>query len=114
MVDPTDNNVGAAPACRFRGDEWAAFDRLPIPLRRAINEGIVLWDARWVRWSLNKRLKAGMPEAEAVASGVDALRSADEDEVRAFRYRWPARFGRHPHTAAGATIQRYGKAADAA
>ena len=103
----TRNNVGAAPISKFRGDRLACFDALPAPIRRALHEAIGTWDPREIRWTLNKRLKAGQLEAEAIAAEVASIRDEDEAEVLAFQYYWPSRFGRYPHLAAEATIIRY-------
>lgn len=101
------NNVSAAELSGFRGNVWSAFDRLPQPIRRALHEAIGPWDPREVRWSLNKRLKAGQEESAAVAVEIELIRLNDEAEVNAFQHRWPSRFGKYPHVAAGATILRY-------
>lgn len=104
------NGIAASPLSRFRGDPMACFDRLPAPIRAALHEAVVKWDPRVVRWDLNKRLRSGMSEDDAVAASVRDLRDADADEVKLFAHLWPARFGRYsPHWNAGATIQRYGR-----
>ena len=106
------NNVGAAPASKFRGDPLAAMDRLPATLRRALHEAVVEWDPRWVRWELNRQVKAGIPPDVAAAVIAAALRRDDEWEVLHFARCWPARFGAGtPHAQARATILRYDEAA---
>jgi hypothetical protein len=108
------NDISALSRSRFRGDEWACFDRLPAVLRRALHEGVTDWCALEVRWSLNKRLKGGVAPELAVEMEAMAVRDADAEELAIEARRWPARFGRHPHTAAGASILRYGGARRAA
>ena len=75
-------------------------------------DAIVCWDAREVRWSLNKRLKAGAGMEEAIQAEVDFTRSADMVELKKFAGHWPARFGPYPHLGAQATFQRYSREAD--
>jgi hypothetical protein len=101
------NHRSAAPPTTFRGDPLAAFDRLPARLRQALHEAVIQWDPREVRWTLNQRLRAGVSEHDAIAAEIWDIRLHEENEVRAFSYHWPSRFGRYPHTAAGATILRY-------
>lgn len=108
------NNVGASPTSRFRGDPYACFDRLPAPIRAALHEAVVAWSPNDVLWKMNKLLREGMSEAEAVAACVRDIRDADAEEVRMFAHCWPARFGRFsPHWNARVTIQRYGARASA-
>lgn len=102
------NSISSSPLSTFRGDPMAAFDRLPLPIRRALHEAIVAWDPRECRWLLNKAIKAGVPQEQAVWDQVADIQSDDEREVRQFAYHWPARFGRlTPHVRADATILRY-------
>lgn len=90
----------------------AAMDRLPRVLRSALWESVVNWDPRWIRWELNKLIKAGVAHDHAARLVVARLQTDELAEIRGFSHDWPARFGRYPHVAAGATIQRYGTRAE--
>jgi hypothetical protein len=104
-----DNDVGASPRLRFRGDYWKAVDTLPAPLRAVLHEGVLDWDARVCAWEYRKALKLGVPNGEAVALCVHAWREADRNEVMLFAGRHAKRYGHAtPHVRAGASIQRYG------
>lgn len=103
-----DNIKSWAPISRFRGNQLAALDKLPPLLRRALWEGVIDWDARETRWQLNQMLKMGVPLATAVKDLAKAIRGSDQFEVTNFAAHWPSRFGRYPHMAAKATLQRYG------
>lgn len=104
------NVRGVAPESRFRGDPMAALDRLPPALRRAIHEGLLPWDPCAERWKLNRLLKRGVPQADAVDDLVRGIRLADQTEAAAMRCAWPSRFGVCPAIAANATILRYDEA----
>lgn len=102
------NTPNAGLKSRFRGDPLKCFDRLPADLRRAPHESTLDWCPLEVRWSLNKRVKSGVPEHEAIALELNSLMASETEEIARFRYRWPARFSPgYPHTCAGATIMRY-------
>ena len=105
------NGVSAAPRSNLRGDPFAAFDRLPAALRGVLHEAVVKWDPRQSRWEINRAMRAGLSEAEAVAEEIRAIHEAERAEMHRFAHHWPARFGRYPHLAAGATVQRYGRRA---
>jgi len=110
MLRGSDNARGTAPQSRFRGDPLAALDRLPPLIRRALHEALLPWSPLEERWHLNKMMKAGLSEAEAVERLVQHIRDADAREAAAMRHAWPARFGRCPAIAADATIMRYDEA----
>lgn len=107
MAPMPDNVVSAAQNSRLRGNVLSAMDRLPAPIRRALHEAVNDWDPREIRWFFNKRIKAGWPEAIAVAAEIASIAHADATEIARFAHRWPARFGEYPHLAADATILRY-------
>ncbi len=102
------NGKSAAPRSRFRGDEMAAFDRLPAALRHALWEAVIRWDAREIRWSLNKRLEAGADLQAATLDELGELHREEREELVRWAYHWPSRFGKYPHHAAEASVQKYG------
>lgn len=107
---PRYNNIAASDNSKFRGDPWAALDRLPQPLRWAIHEGIVVWDPREDRWWLDKLMQDGMPEDKAVARLLTWHRESNEYEIEKFGMALPSVFGgASPHMFAEATIQPYGE-----
>ena len=115
------NDIGASPTSLFWGNHLACLDRLPPAVRRGLHEGVVSWDPLFVRWQINKRVKAGMSLEEATAWAVAALRRWDDAEVAQFGrggspdalplLRGCANPNASPHLAAGASIMRYDEAA---
>lgn len=103
----TSNGISAARRSTFRGNELAAMDRLPTPIRRALWESVVDWDPCVVRWHLNQDLKAGLALDEAVAVQIVAIYDDEAEEINRFAHHWPSRFGKYPHVAAEVSIQRY-------
>jgi hypothetical protein len=102
------NNIGrGADALAGGPEEKQAYEHLPPELRRCLQEAVVSWDARDIRAALAKAVRSGMQRKRAIASLVAVIREADENQVAKFAAAWPAQFGRYPHVAAGATIQRY-------
>lgn len=106
-----DNSTSNLRPSGFRGDAWAAFDRLPPALRRALHEAVIDWCPLQERWLLNKRLKAGMTPEAAIAEALEVLRRDERAEIALFACHWPARLGRYPHVGANATVLRYGERA---
>ena len=105
-----DNNVGAAPYSPYRGDVWALFDKLPAPIRRALQDSVIDWDPRAEHLALQRLKKNGFDEAVATKLVCLGLARADELEVREFGQYWPARYGAYPAVAAQASILRYDEA----
>jgi hypothetical protein len=101
------NSRGTALPSNFRGNPMSAHDRLPQPLRRALQDALLDWCPLVERWRMNKLIKAGVPEAEAAERLAQGIREADARQMEAMRYAWPARFGRCPAIAAEATMLRY-------
>jgi hypothetical protein len=104
MRIPADNSTSNLRTSAFRGDPWAAFDRLPPAPRRALHEAVIDWCPLQERWLLNKRLKAGMTPEAAVAEALELLRHDERAEIALFAGHWPARLGRYPHVGANATV----------
>lgn len=101
------NKVSASPRSRFRGDQWAAFDRLPEQIRWALCDANVDWSACDEAANLRKLRKAGVEKATAIDWVVSRFPASEAKELDLFKPRWPSRFGPYPHIAAGATIMRY-------
>ena len=112
MTSPVANMTSKVRRSRFRGDPWAAFDRLPPVLRRAHQEAAINWCSLEERWLLNKAIKAGATEKQAVATLVADLRSEEAAEIQLFANHWPARFGQYPHLGAEASVMRYDERAE--
>jgi hypothetical protein len=93
-------------------NEWAVYDSLPARLRAALQEAAVQFDACGVAEGVGKLLAAGHPMAAVQQRMLRQIEDVEAFQVAMFAARrWPARFGRYPHLAAGATIQRYGRRA---
>jgi TRAP-type C4-dicarboxylate transport system substrate-binding protein len=99
------NSVAASRISHFRGNEMAAYDRLPPPIRRALQQAVIEWDARWIRWLFNKSKKV-YPQQISIEKMVILIQESDDNEIELFKNHWPARFGKYPHVAAQATILR--------
>ncbi len=100
------NRTAAAPILRLHGDRFAAFDALPAALRHILQNAVVNWCDLQARRKLNRLIKAGYSEAEAVELLAAEYAAAERAEIVEFGYRWPSRFGRYPHLAAQATVLR--------
>lgn len=101
------NRTLASPRSRLRGDQWAAFDRLPKQIRWALCDANVDWSACDEESFLRKLRKAGIAETDAIDGMAEGFSESEADELNAFKRRWSSRFGPYPHIAAGATIMRY-------
>jgi len=101
-----------APRSTFRGDVFAAFDRLPTQVRRQLHEAVVPWDPREIAWHIRNLLAGGGNLADVALRVADEIRAADIGEVNAFSCRHWKRYGvATPHVRAGGSFQRYGRGA---
>ncbi len=112
--DPTGNDVTARPEIwrRFSGDDWQAFDSLPVAVRRRMQEHA--YDAWAVNalmlWRLFRRQLASSARGERrLLNYLDDCERLEREAFAAFYARqWGSRL---PHLAAGASVLRYGTAA---
>jgi hypothetical protein len=108
-----DNDVSVAKLSNLKGSCWRAYDKLPLTLRRSMQQSTNDWCPLWARQKLKSLLKQGLTTDRAVQLLIEAIEIADQDEIAEFGRRLPRVFGgASPHQRAGATIQRYhGRAA---
>lgn len=106
---PDQNNTSGMPYSQLRGDELAAFDALPAPLRHALHESVIDWCALWLRGTMRRYRKLYGDADLAVELTLVELRGYNAAEMVDFAHRWPSRFGSYPHVAADATVQPYGR-----
>lgn len=103
-----DNSTATRPRSPLKGDPYRAFEKLPVEVRRALQESLVDWcPLRAEEWLQHLVRKEKLRPAKAAAKLVRTIRKMDEAEVAAFARAWPKGAKAYPHLAAGATIQRY-------
>lgn len=106
-----DRTVRADIWTRFDGDDWAAFDALPAPIRQRLHEHA--YDAWAVNalmlWKSFRRRHAS--SARAVRTLLNYLDECEMLERAAFDARHRTDFGAPlPHVAAGGSVLRYARA----
>jgi hypothetical protein len=84
-------------------EEMAAYDALPAPLRRAVALGTIPFGAQGAL-GLFRRTAASGGEAEAIATTLAAIRSAERREMTEFARLHPSHGS---HLRAGASVQTY-------
>ncbi|WP_050801447.1 DUF6525 family protein [Gluconobacter morbifer] len=92
---------------RFSGDEWEAFDQLPLSVRQRLNEHVYnAWSVNVLMlWKHYKRVHGRSPRAERAL--IRYLDYCERLERRAFAERYMEQYGTlYPHDAARATILR--------
>lgn len=92
---------------RFAGDEWAAFDQLPPPVRRRLSaHAYDAWSVNaLILWRRYRRLHPTRERAERALSRY--LDHCERLERRAFADQYRARYGLPlPHDAAAASVLR--------
>lgn len=110
-VKPDESNDGTIRAAiwrRYKGDEWAAFDRLPVAIRRRLTEHAYdPWSVNALMlWRHYQRLHAAPERAERAL--LRYLDHCERLERRAFAEDYAHRHGAVlPHEAACVAVLRY-------
>ncbi len=103
-----DGTIRAEIWRRYEGDEWAAFDQLPVAIRRRLNEhAYEPWSVNSLMlWRHYRRLHAMPDRAERAL--LRYLDYCERLERRAFAEDYAQRHGAAlAHEAAGASVLRY-------
>ena len=109
MRDYNDRTIRAAMWRRFDGDEWVAFDALPEPIRRRIQQhSYDPWAVNALMlWRMFRRKHAS--SSRAVVTLRRYLDECERLERDAFATAHRRRYGSAlPHVAAGVSVLRYG------
>ena len=108
------NNFPTTPAtARHVRRVWDIYDALPLPIRAALQEGPVLWDAGIIN-ARYRRWKRQLSEREAIAAAVSVVGIWHAQDIRRAQPWQPPGHGRRaplpsPHILASATMQTSGR-----
>lgn len=100
------NDVGATAESRHRGNHWQAFDQLPAPLRRSLQEAAVELCPMFILSVLRRQVKRGVPASMSVRALVQSVQFSERQEIEQFSQEVFGDAG-SSHVRAEATIQRY-------
>lgn len=91
-------------------EDLAQFDRLPRPLRWALQEAVLCWRAEPFVQLLKPLAHDFLGTANAIVLALREITAEENLDLRAFAAQYRRRYGTQlPHVAAAATVQRYGR-----
>lgn len=108
LAVPNGNASSSRPASQlFYGDAWDSYDRLPEPVRHALQQANQDWCPKKIAQVFRTIAELVPDRAEAAALYVQAFHQSEDGEAAEFSALHRRRHGTHtPHVLAGATLLR--------
>ena len=103
----SNNSTAAAKSSTLPGSDWDCLDRLPPPVRRALQESTIDWCSIHSLVEIDRHISQGWTSTKSAAAEVASIKRAEKTELAAFAKRYQRKFGIFPHVAARASILRY-------